>query len=220
MSRYDRLLELSTFSEDKLKLLQSKRVLLIGVGGVGQYVATSLITNGIKHLTIVDFDKVELSNLNRQILLKEEDVGQLKVEVVKRELLRKNSEAEIKAISMKVDENNIDKLLKDIDVVVDAVDNWTTKLVLGEATAHKVPLLHIGVDGTKGQYCIFDKKSLLDVFDTNIKQEPRDGVMGPMVGTVASMATLHLINFLVGDAPGDTLYYFDSVQLKLGQTKI
>ena len=220
MSRYDRLLQLSTFSEDKLKLIQSKRVLLIGVGGVGEYVATSLITNGIKHLTIVDFDIVELSNLNRQILLKEDDVGQLKVEVVKRELLKKNSEAEINALSMKVDENNIDKLLQDIDVVVDAVDNWNTKLVLGKATAHKVPLLHIGVDGTKGQYCIFNKKSLLDVFDVNIKQEPRDGVMGPMVGTVASMATLHLINYLVGDAPGDTLYYFDYIESKLGQTKI
>ena len=59
MSRYDRLLELSTFSKEKLELLSKKRILLVGVGGVGQYVATSLVTNGIQHLIIVDY---EMSN--------------------------------------------------------------------------------------------------------------------------------------------------------------
>ena len=221
MSRYDRLLQLSTFSEDKLKVLHSKRVLLVGVGGVGQYVATSLITNGIKHLTIVDFDKVELSNLNRQILLKEEDVKKRKVDVVLKELLKKNSEADIFALNMKVDDSNINPLLKNIDVVIDAVDNWETKLVLGRACMqNKVPFLHVGVDGTRGQYCLFEKKSLLDVFDESIKEERRDGVMGPMVGTIANMATLHLLNYLVGDASGDILYYFDSIGAKFGQTKI
>lgn len=220
-NRYARLLGLSSFNEKKLQVLQSKRILIIGVGGVGQSVATSLITNGIKHLTIVDFDVVELSNLNRQILLKEEDVGQEKIKVVLRELLKKNSEADITAFNMKVDDSNIDLLLKNIDVVVDAVDNWSTKLVLGKACAeHKLPFLHIGVDGHKGQYCLFEKKSLLDVFDEKIKKEPRDGVMGPMVISIASLAALHLLNYLIGDASPDILYYFDSVSSKLGSMKI
>ena len=221
MTRYDRLLELSSFSKEKLQVLQSKRILLIGVGGVGQSVATSLLTNGVTHLTIVDFDEVELSNLNRQILLTEEDVGKSKVEVVLKELESRNSEAKITALKMKVDESNIDSLLKDVDVVVDAVDNWPTKLVLGKACAsHKLPFLHIGVDGHKGQYCLFEKKSLLDVFDEKIKKEPRDGVMGPMVAVIANLASLHLINYLVGDAYPDILYYFDSVSSKLGSMKI
>lgn len=221
MSRYDRLLQLSTFSKEKLALLSKKRVLLVGVGGVGQYVATSLITNGIKHLTIVDFDKVELSNLNRQILLKEEDEGKSKSEVVLKALQERNSEADLSAINMKVDQNNADALLNDIDVVVDAVDNWESKLVLGQACAKRaVPFLHIGVDGNRGQYCLFEKKSIFDVFDSSIKEEPRDGVMGPMVGLIASMATLHLLNYLVKDESSDVLYYFDNKTKQFGHIKI
>lgn len=218
--RYSRLIQLSSFSLRKLSILGEKKVLLIGVGGVGQYVATSLITNGIKYLTIVDFDKVELSNLNRQILLKEEDVAKTKVEIIKRELLKKNSDAEIDALNLKVDEANVEELIKGYDIVIDAVDNWQTKLILGKATANKVPLLHVGVDGNRGQYCLFKEKSLSDVFDNCIKKEPRDGVMGPMVGTVASLASMYLINYLVGDAPSDILYYFDAKENKLGQMKI
>jgi len=221
MSRYIRLLQLSTFSEEKLHILQSKKVLLVGVGGVGQYVATSLVTNGVTQLTIVDFDKVELSNLNRQILLNEDDIGKKKVEVVKKELEKKNSTAEIKALEMKVTKENVDQLVQGYDVVIDAVDNWETKLVLGESCArHKIPFLHIGVDGNRGQYCLFETKSLLDVFGLDIKKEPRDGVTGPMVGVIASMAALHLLKYLVGDSPSDTLYYFDSQNEKFGSTKI
>ena len=221
MSRYDRLLELSTFSKEKLELLQKKHILLVGVGGVGQYVATSLITNGIKYLTIVDFDDVELSNLNRQILLKEEDVGERKVDVVLKELQKKNSEADISPLNLKVVESNVDSLMRNVDVVVDAVDNWKTKLILGRACAkYKIPFLHIGVDGMRGQYCLFNKKSLLDIFDESIVEEQRDGVMGPMVGTVASLASMYLINYLVGDAPSDILYYLDAKENKLGEMKI
>lgn len=82
MSRYSRLLELKDIDLEQLLSLAQKRVLIIGVGGVGQHVATYLATNGVTNLTIVDYDKVELSNLNRQILLNELDLGKLKVDVV------------------------------------------------------------------------------------------------------------------------------------------
>ncbi len=107
MSRYDRLLQLSTFSEEKLNLLQSKKILLFGAGGVGQHIATYLVTNGVINLVIVDFDKVELSNLNRQILLTENGVGKPKVNVVKSALLNRNQEAHIRKEEIKVDANNI-----------------------------------------------------------------------------------------------------------------
>ena len=221
MSRYDRLFELSSFSKEKFSLLQSKKVLLIGVGGVGQTVATNLITNGIKHLTIVDFDKVELSNLNRQILLKEEDNEKEKVQIVLNELKKKNSEALINAHNLKVDESNIDRFVKGTDIVIDAVDNWKTKLIIAASCKkNHVPLLHIGVDGYKGQWCIFEKKSLLDLFDEEILHEPRDGVMGPMVSSVASLATLHLFNYLLKEAQPDELYYFDGRTAQIGRVKI
>ena len=211
MSRYDRLLQLSTFSKEKLELLRSKEVLIIGAGGVGQHVATYLVINGIKNLTIVDFDKVELSNLNRQILLTEKDIGRLKVDVVKKALESRNSEANIKAINEKVTSDNIFSITKNFKIIVDAVDNWETKLLIAKAAKEQNALfLHVGVDGSSGQFCLFKEYSLLDLVDGSIVKEKRDGVMGPMVGLLSSMASLHLLRYLAGEnVETDTLFSFN-----------
>ena len=211
MSRYDRLLQLSTFSKEKLELLQGKEVLIIGAGGVGQHVATYLVINGIKNLTIVDFDKVELSNLNRQILLTEKDIGRLKVDVVKKALESRNSEANIKVINEKITSDNIFSKTKNFKIIVDAVDNWETKLLIAKAAKEQNALfLHVGVDGSSGQFCLFKEYSLLDLVDGSIVKEKRDGVMGPMVGLLSSMASLHLLRYLAGEnVETDTLFSFN-----------
>lgn len=211
MSRYSRLLELKDIDLKQLLSLAQKRVLIIGVGGVGQHVATYLATNGVTNLTIVDYDKVELSNLNRQILLSELDLGKLKVDVVKSALIARNSESHINSINLNVDESNIDELVKGYDLVIDAVDNWESKLFIAKACKdNKVPFLHIGVDGYKGQYCLFINKSLLDITNSDIISSPKDGVFGPMVGIISSLASMLAIKYLLGECSGlDKIYYFD-----------
>ena len=210
MSRYSRTLELSTFSEEKLTILKSKKVLIIGAGGVGQTVATFLVTNGVENLTICDFDVAEISNLNRQILLTEKHIGEPKVDIVKKQLQKRNGEAKIQSLYTKITKDNISDTILGFDVVIDAVDNWPTKLVISEGCKKaKILSLHIGVDGESGQFCLFKNKSLSDVVDKGVLDEPRDGVLGPMVGAVSSLATLHLIRYLVGDHNFiDTLYFF------------
>lgn len=222
MSRYQRLLDLSSFSFNKLKRLQSKKVLLIGVGGVGEYVATSLVTNGVEHLTIVDFDKVEISNLNRQILLEEKDQGKIKVEVVQKALKNRNEDAEILCINQRVDSNNIASIIASFDLVIDAVDNWESKLVISkECYQQHKPLLHIGVDGDKGQWCLFVKKSLLDIVDDKVVSSKKDGVIGPSVGAIASLASVDVIRYLCKDQVEiDTLFYYDFLSHHLGKMKI
>lgn len=217
MSRYSRLLELKDINLEQFLSLAQKRVLIIGVGGVGQHVSTYLVTNGVTNLTIVDCDKVELSNLNRQILLSELDLGKLKVEVVKSALLSRNSEAHINSISLKVDESNIDELVKGYDLVIDAVDNWKAKLIIAEACKdNKVPFLHIGVDGYKGQYCLFINKSLLDITNSDTISSPKDGVFGPMVGLISSYASLIAMRYLLNElVETDTLFYFDYLSNRL-----
>lgn len=211
MERYSRLLQLEEITEDKLISLARKKVLIIGVGGVGQHVSTYLVTNGVTNLTIVDYDKVELSNLNRQILLTELDLGKLKVDVVKSALLSRNSDAHIESLNLKVDESNIDELVKDYDLVIDAVDNWKAKLIIAKACKDNiVPFLHIGVDGYKGQYCLFINKTLLDIAKPDIISSPKDGVMGPMVGAISSLASILAIKYLLGEkSKNDKLHYFD-----------
>ena len=222
MSRYSRLLELKDIDLEQLLSLTQKRVLIIGVGGVGQHVSTYLLTNGVTNLTIVDYDKVELSNLNRQILLTELDLGKLKVDVVKNALLSRNSDAHINSINLKVDESNIDELVKDYDLVIDAVDNWKSKLVIAKACKdNKVPFLHIGVDGYKGQYCLFKNKCLLDIVDSDIISAPKDGVMGPMVGAISSLASILAVRYLMDfKIEKNTLFYLDYLSNKLSAVKL
>lgn len=211
MNRYSRLLNLSDFSEEKLSLLQSTKILVVGVGGVGQNVAVQLVTNGVENLTIIDFDKVEISNLNRQFLLTEKDIGKDKVEVVKSALESKNSDAHINAINDKVNETNASKLLKGFDVVIDATDNWEAKLLIAKTCKQlKTPLLHIGVDGYVGQFCIFKEISLSDIVSEEIKAEKKDGVSGSMVATISSFAALHLIDYLTKEnMTTDVMYFYD-----------
>ena len=210
-TRYDRLLQLSSFSEEDLNTLQGKKVLIIGVGGVGQHVSTYLITNGIKDLTILDFDKVEISNLNRQILLTEKDIGKSKVEVVKRALNAKNKDAEIKTFDIKLDKSNVsDIITSEYDVVVDALDNWEGKFLISDECHKKhISHLHVGVDGMSGQYCVYKDKSLRDILPIEVVKEKRDGVMGPVVGAISSMAATYLIQYLLGQSKPDELVGFD-----------
>ena len=210
MGRYSRTLQLSTFSEEKLAILKRTKVLIIGAGGIGQTVSTYLVTNGVENLTLCDFDVAEISNLNRQILLTEKHLGEPKVDIVKKQLQKRNGEAKIQSLYTKITNDNILDTISGFDVVVDAVDNWATKLTISEACKKaKILSLHVGVDGECGQFCLFKNKSLLDVVDQGVLEEPRDGVLGPMVGAVSTLATLHLIRYLVGDHNFiDTLYFF------------
>ena len=222
MDRFSRLLELDNVSTSNILLAKSKKVLVIGVGGVGQHVSTYLITNGVTNLTIIDFDKVEISNLNRQILLVESDIGKPKVDVVKKALLSKNSESNISTFNLIVDDSNIDELVKGYDLIVDEVENWATKLVIARGCKKEnIPYMHIGVDGYKGQYCLFKEKSLLDVTSADILNAPKDGVLGPMVGIISSMASISILHYLFGlEVELDTLFYFDYFANKLIKAKI
>ena len=210
-NRYDRLLEVSSFSKNDLVALQSKKVLIIGAGGVGQHVSTYLVTNGVEHITILDFDKVELSNLNRQILLTELDVGKYKVDVVKEALNAKNKDADIEVINMKLDSSNVSEIITSkYDVVVDALDNWEDKFIISDECHKKsIPHLHVGVDGMSGQYCLFKDKCLKDILPPEVIREKRDGVMGSVVGLISAMASTYLICYLLGKAKTDELVSFD-----------
>jgi adenylyltransferase/sulfurtransferase len=210
-NRYDRLLELSSFTKEDLKTLQNKKVLITGAGGVGQHAATYLVTNGVENITILDFDKVELSNLNRQILLTELDYGKYKVNVVKEALNAKNKDAHIEVINSKLDKSNVSSIITtQYDIVVDALDNWEGKFLISDECHKKhITHLHVGVDGMSGQYCVFKDKSLRDILPIEVVKEKRDGVMGPVVGAISSMASTYLIQYLLGQFKPDELVSFD-----------
>lgn len=111
-----------------LQRLHDIRVILFGVGGVGSWCAESLVRSGVKHLTIVDSDRVNISNVNRQLMATTQTVGQVKVEVLKERLLSINPEAEITAIQDIYNAENSESFrLNEYDVIIDAIDSLAEK---------------------------------------------------------------------------------------------
>lgn len=127
------------YGDSKLQTFASLRIILFGVGGVGSWCAEALVRSGVTHLTIVDADVVDPSNINRQLPCTSLTIGEPKVDVMQRRLLEINPEAEIRAIQKFYDETNADTFALDgYDVVIDAIDSIRSKahLIL-QATANK-----------------------------------------------------------------------------------
>lgn len=118
-------------SKEEIETLKTKKIILFGLGGVGSYVAEILVRSGINNLTIVDFDKVDISNINRQLIALHSTIDKLKTKVMEARLLDINNELNLKALALKVDENNIKEFhLEEFDYVIDAIDDVKAKLAI------------------------------------------------------------------------------------------
>ena len=113
---------------DKINDIKSKKVLVIGVGGVGSYTVESLVRSGISNITIIDNDIIDITNLNRQLMTTQDNIGLSKVEVLEKRIKSINPDCIVNAINTFVDDSNIDSIITDYDYVVDACDTVKTKL--------------------------------------------------------------------------------------------
>ena len=117
--------------DEAMSLIAQKRVIIFGVGGVGSWCAESLVRSGIRQLTIVDFDSVDVTNVNRQLMATTKTIGQPKVEVLKERLLTINPSAEITALQQMFTAENADTFhLEEYDYIIDAIDSLKDKALL------------------------------------------------------------------------------------------
>lgn len=131
--RLERLIGSESFAQ-----LQNKTVLVLGLGGVGGYVVEALVRSGIGHLILVDFDRIELSNLNRQIIALRSTIGQRKVDVMAERILAINENCLVTKVDEFIDSDNLDKLFSfNPDFLVDACDTVKTKIALMEKCLEK-----------------------------------------------------------------------------------
>lgn len=140
-SPFDRLIPL--IGRENLDLLKTKKVLIIGIGGVGGYVAESLVRSGIEQFILVDGDSIEMTNLNRQIIALNQNMGESKVQLMKKRILDINKKCIVDTYHLYLDDINKDKIFNDsIDFIIDACDSVNTKkLLIKEALKRKINLI-------------------------------------------------------------------------------
>jgi adenylyltransferase/sulfurtransferase len=141
--------EIGHEGQEKLK---RSRVVIAGAGGLGSPIAIYLTSAGIGTIRIIDHDQVALSNLNRQILHWEEDIGRKKVDSAKNKLRNLNSSVEIETIGETIKEDNVSQLVEGYDAIVDAMDNLPTRYILNRCAIEKnIPFFHGAVNGFEGR---------------------------------------------------------------------
>ncbi len=203
--RYNRQMMLPEIGDAGQEKLKKAKVLVIGAGGLGCPVLQYIATAGVGTIGIVDFDKVEIHNLHRQILYTENQVGQAKATTAKSVLERLNPLIEVIAFEEKLTIENASKIIQNFDVVVDGCDNFATRYLVNDicVTLGKT-LVYGSILKYEGQLAVFNhegSKNLRDLFPepTNSEDIPNcnlNGVMGTLPGIIGTMMgheTLKLI---------------------------
>lgn len=200
--RYERQLIFPPIGPEGQRKLERSKVVVVGAGGLGCPAAVYLACAGVGNLTIIDSDSVELSNLNRQILHWEENVGQPKAFSAAGKLSRLNSAIKVTPVVARVSEENAEALVSGADVVVDAVDNWPTRMLLSRACYRKgIPLVHGGVNGFVGQITtIIPGRTPCLGCAVRVPPTPKGPipVVGATPGLVATLQVMEVLKLLVG----------------------
>jgi molybdopterin/thiamine biosynthesis adenylyltransferase len=206
--RYNRQTMLPEIGDSGQEKLKQARVLVIGAGGLGCPILQYISTAGVGTIGIVDFDKIEIHNLHRQILYTEDQVGLSKALIAKEKLEALNPLIKVAAFEAKLTVENAVQIIQDFDVVVDGSDNFATRYLVNDTcVALGKPLVYGSILGFESQLAIFNhkgSKNLRDLFPEppNPKEVPNcslNGVLGTlpgMIGTMMAHETLKLITGL------------------------
>jgi molybdopterin/thiamine biosynthesis adenylyltransferase len=202
LARYNRQLIIPDFGEEGQRKLKGSRIVIAGVGGLGCASATYLTAAGVGHITIVDFDSVELSDLNRQTLYGEGDVGKKKVTVAKRKLSRLNSGVEISPIFAKITEENALSLIKGAQLVVDGLDNSATRLIVNSACVkQRIAYIYGGVSRLRGMVTTIIPGKTPCLACLSPEGVGGLGVLGVTPAIIANLQALEAIKLLIGRSP-------------------
>ncbi|MHC1587481.1 MAG: HesA/MoeB/ThiF family protein [Candidatus Syntropharchaeia archaeon] len=148
--RYDR--QIMIFGEEAQKKLKKAKVFVAGLGGLGSPISIYLTVAGVGNIRIVDCDVVERSNLNRQILHWEKDIGSMKSKSAEEKLREMNPDVNIEAFHEEINEDTVFELVGDSEIIVDAMDNFEARYLLNKvAIERRIPLVHGAVYGFEGR---------------------------------------------------------------------
>jgi len=226
LERYDRQMRILGFGVEGQRKLKSARVLVAGLGGLGCPASMYLAAAGVGKLVLVDRERVELSNLNRQILYWSSDIGRPKVDVVAEKLLRLNPNVEVEALALEINEDSVRDLVKKVDVAVDGMDNYKTRFLINEAcVVYNKPFVHAAVHGLEGQlFTVLPGKGpcLRCVIPSDPPEQSPVPVLGATPGVMATLEALEVVKLVVGlGRPcSDKLLIFDGHEMRFHEIKV
>jgi len=207
--------QIMLWGEETQKSLASKRVLIVGSGGLGCSVTLALSGSGIDVLDIVDFDRVEIHNIHRQVLFNGDDVGKFKAEVAVERVNKRASGVKASAFCISFEE--FIKENREYDLIIDATDNlFVREQINNFAKEQNIAWIYGSVEEFNGQVCLF-KDASFNMFATK-EVEPK-GITAPMVMQIASfeatLALRYLANLKVASDIFYYLYYNDSGEFEI-----
>ncbi|MFZ1641651.1 MAG: molybdopterin-synthase adenylyltransferase MoeB [Candidatus Contendobacter sp.] len=222
--RYSRHILLPELDIDGQERLRQSHALIVGLGGLGSPVAMYLAAAGVGRLTLVDFDTVNLSNLQRQIVHRTADVGRPKVESARDTLRAINPLVEVTAIPKALDEAELLQQARQADVVVDACDNWSTRLAINAACVQAgTPLVTGAAIRLEGQVLVWRPggegacyRCLYRDAGMNPETCAQTGVLAPVVGVIGSLQAVEAIKVLthLGEPLDGRLLLLDALRME------
>ena len=212
------------------KKIFSSKVLIIGLGGLGCPLITYLAASGVGKIGIVDFDKVEISNLNRQTLFKTSDVGKFKVQQVKKAINKINKQIEVISYRKKLKFKNIKKISRNFDIICDGTDNYKTRYLINDyCLKNKKILISSAISKFDGQLMKFDFRKKGPCYRCFMPNHPEienncqnEGIFSPVAGIMGSLQANEVLKTILNkksDLAG-YLLIFDSLKTEFRKSKI
>ena len=209
--RYSRHILLDEWGVEGQERVSQSQALLVGAGGLGSPAALYLASAGVGHITLIDHDVVDVTNLQRQIAHTQDRVGQLKVESLKQAISQINPEVQVQCISQRADSVLLHQHVGLVDVVLDCTDNFETRQAINLACVqHKKPLVSGSALRMDGQVAVYDiRQSQAPCYacvfpPTQQFEETRCatmGVLAPLVGIIGSLQATEALKILSGIGP-------------------
>jgi len=225
--RYSRHLLLENLGEQGQQKLLDASVLVVGAGGLGAPILQYLVAAGVGHIGIVDADVVNRSNLQRQILYREDEISCSKALKAKETLSRLNGDVEISTYPVMLTEANAEEIISSYDIVVGATDNFDSRLLIDTVTkAQAKPFVHGSIGEFEGQVAVFNYQgsiSYQDLFSKpSVPQDDRLGVMGVLPGIIGSLQATEVIKIIcgIGDVLSNKLMVYDALSCEMQVVKM
>ncbi len=225
LDRYSRQIMIPQIGEKGQEKLKRAKVFIAGAGGLGSPVSIYLTAAGVGHLRMVDHDRVDLTNLNRQVVHWTGDVGRRKVESAQEKLNKLNPNVTVEILSVTISEENASELISGFDLIVDAMDNLPTRYLLNKtAIEHGIPFFHGAVNGFEGRAMtvIPGKTACLRCLYRGPVPESKFPVIGVTPAVIGCIQATEVIKYLVGSGEllGNRLLAYDGLNLRFTEFKV